>query len=168
MYGSSRQGSRSWLGDVFGFDPTTLLRNPEAYGFDIQRTDEGYRIEVPVAGFRPDEIHVTVEDRQLTIEGRGERRRFTRAIVLPDEIDAEKIDAHVEHGLLTLLLPLHAKMQPRRIEVRVAGQDMKNVGSSSQTGTSQSEGGTTGTVPSVSGESQNGATAQTTTGAPDR
>jgi HSP20 family protein len=149
MYGSSRQGSRSLLGDILGFDPTS--RGPEAYGLEIERTDNGYRIEVPVPGFRPEEIHVTVEDRQLTIEGRAERRRFTRAIVLPEEIDADKIEAHVEHGMLALTLPLHAKMQPRRIDVRVGGQQMKNVSGTTESGTAESGGGT---VPSVSGESQ--------------
>ena len=85
-----------------------------------------------VAGFRPEEINVTVEDRQLTIEGRAERRRFTRSLILPEEIDAEAIEAHVEHGMLTLTLPVHARMKPRRIDVRVGGQEMKNVGSSAQ------------------------------------
>ena len=49
----SRQGSRSWLGDIFGFDPMSFTRNPEAFGFEVERTDEGYKVEVPVAGFRP-------------------------------------------------------------------------------------------------------------------
>jgi HSP20 family molecular chaperone IbpA len=104
MYGSNRPG-RSWLSEIFGFDPTGLVHNPQSYGFEIERTDEGFRIEVPVAGFRPEEINVTVEDRQLTIEGRGERRRFTRTVVLPEEIDADSIQANVQHGLLTLTLP---------------------------------------------------------------
>jgi HSP20 family protein len=146
MYGSSRQG-RSWLSDIFGYDPTGLIQSPQAYGFEIERTDDGYRIEVPVAGFKPDEIHVTVEDRQLTIEGRSERRRFTRSVILPEEIDADNIQANVEHGLLTLTLPLHPKMQPRRIEVRVGGEETKSV-----TGT------TTGSVQSVSGETQGNGT----------
>ena len=118
----------------------SFTRNPEAFGFEVERTDEGYRVEVPVAGFRPEDINVTVEDRQLMIEGRGERRRFTRTVMLPEEIDTEKIDARVDNGLLTLTLPVIAKMQPRRIEVRVGGQPMKSVG----------------TAPSVSGETNVG------------
>ena len=154
MYGSNRPG-RSWLSEIFGFDPTGLVHNPQAYGFEIERTDEGFRIEVPVPGFRPEEINVTVEDRQLTIEGRGERRRFTRTVVLPEEIDADSIQANVEHGLLTLTLPLHPKMQPRRIEVRVGGQELKNVsGTTEQTGTSEQTGQAGQTVQSVSGETQ--------------
>jgi HSP20 family protein len=164
MYSSNRQGSRSWLGDIFGFDPTTLMRSPEAFGLSIERTDDGYRIEMPVAGFRPEDINITVEDRQLVVEGRNERRRFTRAIVLPEEIDADKIDARVDNGLLTLMLPLNQKMQPRRIAVHVGGEQKAvsdqgqaasmpgGTAETAQSGTSQ--GGTSGTVPTVSGESQ--------------
>jgi HSP20 family protein len=152
MYSSSRQGSRSWLGDIFGFDPMSLMRSPEAFGLSIERTEEGYRVEMPVAGFRPEDINITVEDRQLVVEGRNERRRFTRAIVLPEEIDADKIDAHVDNGLLTLMLPLHQKMQPRRIAVHVGGEQ-KAVSDQGQGATMPG-----GTVPTVSGETQEPAT----------
>jgi len=164
MYSSNRPSSRSWLGDIFGFDPASLMRSPEAFGLSIERTDEGYRVEMPVAGFRPEEINITVEDRQLVVEGRNDRRRFTRAIVLPEEIDADKIEARVDNGLLTLMLPLHQKMQPRRIAVHVGGEE-KAVSDQGQAtsmpgGTMEtaqsgsSQGGTSGTVPTVSGENQ--------------
>jgi HSP20 family protein len=148
MYSSNRQGPRSWLGDIFGFDPMSLMRSPEAFGLNIERTDEGYRIEMPVAGFRPEDINITVEDRQLVVEGRNDRRRFTRAIVLPEEIDADKIDARVDNGLLTLMLPLHQKMQPRRIAVHVGGEQK------AVSGQGASQGETSGTMPTVSGETQ--------------
>jgi len=113
---------RTIMGDLFGFDPFRLMAQPEALGFDIQRTDQGYRVEIPVPGFRPEDINVTVEDRNLTVEGRSDRRRFTRSVMLPDEVDADQVEANVEHGLLTLNLPLHPKAQPRRIEVKVGRQ----------------------------------------------
>jgi HSP20 family protein len=142
----------------------SLMRSPEAFGLAIERTDDGYRIEMPVAGFRPEDINITVEDRQLVVEGRNERRRFTRAIVLPEEIDAEKIDARVDNGLLTLTLPLNQKMMPRRIAVHV-GSQQQGISDSSQAGampggTAQaaqggtSQGETAGTVPTVSSEKQ--------------
>lgn len=112
-----RPSPRSIIGEIFGFDPFRLMQ-PEALGFDVQRVEQGYRLEIPVAGFRPEDVEITIEERALTIEDRNDRRRFTRSIVLPDEIDAEHVDAHVEHGLLTLMLPLVAKKQPRRIPVR--------------------------------------------------
>src|ERR1700686_2189591 len=151
MWRPNRHGSRSWLGDIFGFDPASLMRSPEAFGLSIERTDEGYRVEMPVAGFRPEEINITVEDRQLVVEGRNDRRRFTRAIVLPEEIDAERIDARADNGLLTLMLPLNQKMQPRRIAVHV-GSQQQGLSDSTQGQTTQA--GTGGTVPTVSGERQ--------------
>ena len=115
------------LGDLFGFDPSRLAPSLESLGLDIQRTEGGYRVELPVAGFKPEEIAVSVEDNQLTVQGQNDRRRFTRQIGLPDEIDADKIEATVEHGLLTLSLPLHEKVKPRQIQVQVGTHDQKNV-----------------------------------------
>ena len=65
---------------------------------------------------------MTVEERVLTVSGKTERRSFQRSILLPEEVDAETIDAKVEHGMLTLGLHLHPKAQPRKIEVKVAQQ----------------------------------------------
>jgi HSP20 family protein len=114
-----RSPVRTIIGELFGFDPFRLMGQPEVFGFDIQRTENGYRLDVPVPGFKPDEINVTIEERQLTIEGKTDRRHFTRAVVLPEEIDADHVEANVEHGMLTLNLPLHPREQPRRIEVKV-------------------------------------------------
>ena len=120
---------RSVFGDVFGFDPFRFFTQPEFLGIEARRTDAGYELEIPVAGFRPEDISVTVEDRVLNIEGRNERRRFTRSLTLPDDVDEERIEAKVEHGLLTLTLPFTPKAQPRRIDIKVGAA----VGSSSTT-----------------------------------
>jgi HSP20 family protein len=122
MHDITRQPLMPLMGDLYGFDPFYLMGQPEPLGFGIQRTDQGYRLEIPVPGFRPEDINVTVEDRQLIVEGRSEPRRFTRAVALPDAVDADRVEANVEHGLLTLTLPLHPRVQPRRIEVKVGAQ----------------------------------------------
>ena len=86
---------------------------------DVQKTEDGWNVEIPVPGYKPDQIDVTVEDRVLTVTGKTERRSFQRSILLPEDVDAEAIDAKVEHGMLTLALRLHPKAQPRKIEVKV-------------------------------------------------
>jgi HSP20 family protein len=128
-----RSPTRSIMGDLFGFDPFRLMGQPDVMGFEIQRTDNGYCLEIPVAGFKPEDINVTLEDRQLTIEGKNDRRRFTRAIVLPEEIDAEHVEANVESGMLQLVLPLHPRVQPRRIEVKIGQQPGQLTGTPSTT-----------------------------------
>ena len=110
-------GGRSLFGDLLGFDPFRGMANA-GFGFEISRGENGYRVELPVPGFRPEQIDVTIEDRVLTIVGKSERRNFTRTIVIPEEIDAESIGATVEHGLLTLELNVHPKAQPRKIAVQ--------------------------------------------------
>jgi HSP20 family protein len=110
-------GGRSLFGDVLGFDPFRAFPAGASYGFEIARAENGYRVELPVPGFRPDQIDVTIEERVLTIVGKNEKRSFTRTVVIPEEIDAENIGANVEHGLLTLDLHVHPKAQPRKIAV---------------------------------------------------
>jgi HSP20 family molecular chaperone IbpA len=117
-------GGRGLVSDLFGFDPLRAVFGATPYGGgalngEVQKTEDGWNVEIPVPGFKPDQIDVTVEDRVLTVTGKTERRSFQRSILLPEEVDAETIDAKVEHGMLTLGLHLHPKAQPRKIDVKV-------------------------------------------------
>jgi HSP20 family molecular chaperone IbpA len=112
--------ARSVFGDLLGYDP---FRNfftgfGAVAGLDVRRDDSGgYTLEIPVAGFKPEEIDVTLEDDVLTITGKNEKRQFRRSLLLPDDIDRENIGARVEHGMLTLTLRAHPKAQPKKIAV---------------------------------------------------
>jgi len=112
--------TRRLLGDFLNFDPVRNLASG-AFGFEVNKTESGYTVELPVAGFAPESIEVTLEDRLLTINGKTERRSFTRALLIPEEIDAETIGAKVEHGMLTIALNVHPKAQPRKINVAIGG-----------------------------------------------
>lgn len=106
--------------DVLGWDPFRNLFGSwnSGIGIEVTRTDTGYEVEMPIAGFAPNQIEVTVEDGVLTASGKTEKRSFRRSVVLPEDVDPDAIDARVEHGLLTLTLKLHPKAQPKRIEVK--------------------------------------------------
>ncbi len=112
--------SRRLLGDFLNFDPFRTVA-AGGYGFDFSKTENGYAVELPVAGFAPENIEVTLEDRVLTINGKTDRRSFTRALLIPEEIDADTIGANVQNGLLSITLNVHPKAQPRKINVGVAG-----------------------------------------------
>lgn len=82
--------------------------------FNIEQSSEnGFRITLAVAGFREDDIAITVEDRQLMIRGRQEEdagdsrvflhrgiaaRAFQRSFVLADGVEVS--GAAMENGLL--------------------------------------------------------------------
>jgi HSP20 family molecular chaperone IbpA len=113
---------RGLVSDLLGFDPLrAFMGNPQSYNStgDVQKTEDGWNVEIPVPGYKPDQIDVTVEDRVLTVTAKTERRSFQRSILLPEDVDAEAIDAKVEHGMLSLALHLHPKAQPRKIEINV-------------------------------------------------
>ena len=91
-------------------------------------------VEADLPDVDPANLEVTVtEGNQLTIQGerkapeiagaawvRQERPvgRFTRVVGLPSLVDADKVEAKYEHGVLRLTLPKHEAAKPRKIEVR--------------------------------------------------
>ncbi|HEX2560318.1 Hsp20 family protein [Phenylobacterium sp.] len=99
------------------------------------RGEAGLRITLAVAGFSPDQLQVSVEDRQLTVTGKRDgggrpeeaylhrgiaARGFIRTFVLADGMEVE--GALLEHGLLHIDL---FRPQPERlvkqIPIRTAG-----------------------------------------------
>ncbi|THD74518.1 MAG: Hsp20 family protein [Phenylobacterium sp.] len=99
------------------------------------RGDGGLRITLAVAGFSPDQLEVTVEDRQLTVAGKrdgGARpeeaflhrgiaaRGFIRTFVLADGMVVD--GAVLEHGLLHIdLARPESERRVLRIPIRSAG-----------------------------------------------
>ena len=113
------------LTDWLGWDPfRSFFGNyGGGTGLEITRTENGYTVEVPVPGYKPNEIDVTLENGVLTIVGKSDKRQFTRTLLLPEEIDDENIQARVEHGMLTLMLNVHPKAQAKKIDVKFEGSD---------------------------------------------
>ncbi len=128
---------------LLGFEHTRSLieRAAKAAGesyppYNVEDRGEGaLRITLAVAGFTPDTLHVTVEDRQLTIAGRREdaargedaylhrgiaARSFVRAFVLADGVAVDR--ALLEHGLLHIDL---SRPEPdkliKRIQIQTGG-----------------------------------------------
>src|SRR5262245_41819658 len=102
---------------------------------DIHETPEGLVLEADLPGVPPDQLEVRVEDNVLYIHGKirwpnleesrvlYEELRpgdFYRSFILSDEMDAEKITADFEQGVLRLKLPRASKARPRKIEVRTS------------------------------------------------
>ena len=101
--------------------------------FNLERDgDDGYRITLAVAGFRPEEIEVVAQQNQLIVTGRKEEqagdddrylhrgisaRAFERRFQLADFIQVRSAD--FDNGLLSISLEREVPeaMKPRRIEI---------------------------------------------------
>jgi HSP20 family protein len=98
---------------------------------DIESTAEGYLIRAEMPGVDKSGLEITVEDGELTILGRRRDSRlagepvyreirhhdYKRVYELGPDIDAARIGAKIDQGLLTLSLPKAKKVRPRKIDV---------------------------------------------------
>jgi len=91
-------------------------------------------VEADLPGIDPMNLEITVTGgNQLTVQGerkapevkgsswvRQERPagRFARVVGLPALVDADKVEARYENGVLRLTLPKHEAAKPRKIEVK--------------------------------------------------
>lgn len=103
-----------------------------SYPVDIHEEEDQVVVEAELPGFKKDEIDITMEQGVLTItatrkpeEKKGEQhlneRRYTRVMRsfrLPIAVDENKVDAHLDGGVLTLKLPKREEVKPRRIAVK--------------------------------------------------
>ncbi len=107
----------SWIPfrDLLGFDPFQAMRGFE---YDVTRSDNGYEVEMPVPGFKPEDVEVTFQDDVISVHAKSERRSFARSFTVPDDVDPEKIEARVADGMLVITLARRPEAQPRRIAVK--------------------------------------------------
>jgi HSP20 family protein len=100
---------------------------------DIKEEESRYVLQADVPGVKPEEIDITMEHGVLTIKGerdteaktekegykRVERTHgtFYRRFTLPDTVDAEGISASSKDGVLELVIPKKAAVQPKKITV---------------------------------------------------
>ena len=92
---------------------------------------EGYRLQVEMPGVNKDGLEISVENNELTIIGRrflpavegtlihreSRRENYRRAFELDPSIDADKINAKIDQGVVTLTLPKAERVKPRKINV---------------------------------------------------
>ena len=124
---------------VVGFDRLAALMDAAsteaATGYppyNIERTDENaYRIEIAVAGFKPEDLAIEVKENLLTVQGRKvandeakrylhrglAERNFERKFQLADYVVVA--DANLADGLLSITLKreLPEALKPRTIAI---------------------------------------------------
>lgn len=106
-----KKGNNNWIEE----------ENDEAeLTVDVYQTAKDIIIQVMVAGVKPEDLELTIARDMVTIRGkRGENRhidednyftkelywgKFSRTILLPQEIEPEEVEAVEKHGLLTIKL----------------------------------------------------------------
>jgi HSP20 family protein len=99
---------------------------------DIDETDEEYLVSADLPGIKKEDIQIECSGNQLMIsaerkyestEGRKQERRerfygtFQRSFTLPAGVDADKIQANYESGVLTVRVPKGEQIKSKRIQI---------------------------------------------------
>jgi len=121
---------RIWLGleDRLAFMGERLTPWP---ALDAAEDDKGITLRVDVPGMEAKDVEVEVSGSQLTVRGKREEERkeekegwlrhsgsFTRSVTLPPYIDAAKVQARYDKGVLTLTAPKIPGEGPKRVQVK--------------------------------------------------
>ncbi len=113
----------SWAGDSEG-----------QLTIDVYQTDNDIVIKSTIAGVKPEDLDVSINNDMVTI--RGDRKNeekvegenyyyqecywgtFSRSVILPVEVIADKAEATMKNGILTIRLPKADTTKTKRIQVR--------------------------------------------------
>lgn len=100
---------------------------------DIFEADEHILLKANMPGVKKNRVEVKFSDGTLVIYGQVEKKKsdeiaiikeiedgnFYRVFKLSESIDAEKIKAKMEDGILVLTLPKHDRAKPKEIPIEV-------------------------------------------------
>lgn len=123
------------IGETPSGEERSFLRSVQAPSLDLSESEEDYLVQLEAPGLDPDDLDVTISGRTLTIHGektqeeeeddrdyhRVERRfgSFTRQINLPEEAEAENINAEYDRGILNITIPKSPESRTRTIDVDI-------------------------------------------------
>jgi HSP20 family protein len=100
----------------------------------VNATDDGWRIDVPMPGIDPKDVSLEAAGNTLTIRAEipSENRdvnasRYEQTLTIPQFLDLDKLSASHRHGMLRLTLPLKESVKPRRIQIEAQAEDQKQL-----------------------------------------
>ena len=115
-------------------DDNDLMRGAWTPQVDIFENKDQIVLEADLAGMRPEDVNISIENNVLTIHGerkfekkdeqdnfhRVERSygSFTRSFTLPQTVTAEGASADFENGILIITLPKAEEVKPKTITVK--------------------------------------------------
>lgn len=101
---------------------------------DVFRDGDDIVVQSAVAGVKPDDLEINITSESVTVRGKREKDieakeddyyyqecfwgGFSRSVVLPEEIDADKASAGLKNGVLTIRLPKLNRQKAKKLKVK--------------------------------------------------
>ncbi len=126
--------NQTWLPDIFNdfFDNDWMVRtNATAPAINVLENEHSYEIEVAAPGMKKEDFKVHIDENgnlaiemEKKVDEKDEKRnghylrrefsysKFQQTMVLPDDVERDKISAKVENGVLNVIIPKVEKTKP--------------------------------------------------------
>ncbi|GAE84138.1 Hsp20/alpha crystallin family protein [Bacteroides reticulotermitis] len=133
--------TQSWLPSIFNdfFDNDWMVKaNATAPAINVFETENEYKLELAAPGMTKDDFNVRIdEDNNLVIsmekktenkeekkDGRYLRREFSyskfqQTMILPENVEKEKIAAAVDNGVLNITLPKRSEEEVKKAQKQI-------------------------------------------------
>ncbi len=107
------------------------LPQNRSLGVNIREEDDAYILSALVPGLKAEDLNIQVLENVVSIEGQYKaddveflvnelpQGSFRRVLRMPAEIEADRVEAKIADGILTLTLPKAESARPKRIKVAV-------------------------------------------------
>jgi HSP20 family protein len=134
----------SWHRDIDELFGRFFGRNESSVGswvprIETSRKDNDFVVRLDLPGVDPKDIEVRAEGNLLTITGERKTEeknsnyqetfygKFDRTLALPQGVEADKIGAHYEHGVLEIRVPIPAQLAGRKVPIQIEQKDNKKL-----------------------------------------
>jgi len=118
------------------FVPPRSMAGSFQPAIDLYETENEYVVKLAAPTLKPDNFEITMQQNTLTIQGHTQEEQqqegaryhireqrfgeFLRTIHFPTQVDADKIEASLADGILTIRVPKSEAAKPRRISVQAS------------------------------------------------
>ncbi len=101
---------------------------------DVYQTKDDIFVQSTVAGVAPEDLEINITNDAVTVSGRREKMekveekdyfyqecfwgKFSRSIILPQEVDPEKSTASIKNGVLTVKMPKLNRKRAKKLKVK--------------------------------------------------
>lgn len=128
------------MDSFFGnFPATSNVLGGFVPSLDIYQDEKNVIVEAPLAGVKPEDVKISLENDVLTIEGKTASKSevdeknywrkevrsgfFHRSVALPVSVNESEVRAEYESGMLKIVLPKEEKVKPKTVHIDIKGNN---------------------------------------------
>jgi len=119
---------------AFEMEPDIFEEAEGSLTLDVYQTPTSIIVESAVAGVNPEDLDISITSDSVSVRGKREKMekveekdylfqecywgRFSRSIMLPQEVDPDRAQASLKNGVLKIVLPKLNRQKTKKLKVK--------------------------------------------------